>query len=201
METHPDPPRGTDWRRFGIVAAIATVLGLAVAGTTTAIALPVSFAVAGRSFQVSAERLHGMGAVQFAAFTQDAQGSPHPVAIAGINTARIMGLCQSSVVHTPFGAVTLTIRSDDDEPVTASNLVLDLDHLNGDLRFGHAQLGRDAATLDAVPGVHGMSGAYGQQAQTLDINRMQLTSWSVTAGSFDLHGAHMAVQKGDRPCF
>ncbi|MFG2721478.1 DUF6230 family protein [Streptomyces sp. NPDC048416] len=196
-----DPPRGTDWRRFALVATIAAVLGVAVVGTTTAVALPVSFAVAGRSFQVSAERLHGVGAVQFAAFAQDSTGSPRPVAIAGINSARITRLCQSSVVHTPLGAITLTIRSDDDEPVTARNLVLDLDHLDGDLRFGHAQLGRDAATLDAVPGVHGTSGAYGQQAQTLDIDQMQLTSWSVTAGSFDLRGAHMAVQEGDHPCF
>ncbi|MEU9193118.1 DUF6230 family protein [Streptomyces hundungensis] len=194
-------PMGTDWRRFALVATVAAVLGAAVASTTTAIALPVSFAVAGSSFQVSAERLHGVGAVQFASFTQGASGPAHPVAIAGINSARITRLCQSSVAHTPFGAVTLTIRSGDDEPVEAHDLVLDLDHLDGDLRFGHAELGRDAATLDAVAGLHGLSGAYGQQARTLDIGRMRLTSWSVTAGSFDLRGAHMSVRKGTHPCF
>ncbi len=192
---------GTDWRRFALVAAVAAVLAAAVAGTTTAVALPVSFSVAGSSFQVSAEHLHGKGAVQFAAFTRDASGSNHPVAVAGINSASISQLCESSVAHTPFGSVTLTIRSGDTEPVIARNLVLDLDHLDGDLRFGHAELGRDAGELDAVPGVHGTPGAFGQQAQTLDIDGMRLTSWSVTAGSFDLRGARMSVRGGDHPCF
>ncbi|MEU6484538.1 DUF6230 family protein [Streptomyces sp. NPDC046887] len=183
------------------MVTVAVGLGAGMVGTTMASALPVSFAVAGRSFQVSADSLHGEGAVQYAAFTRDSSGSSRPVAVAGIDSARITGLCQSSVTRTPFGAVTLLIRSRPDTPVDARGLVIDLDNLEGNLRFGDVQLGRDAATLDAVAGVRGAEGAYGQQARTMDITGMRLTSWSVTAGSFTLRGSRMFVRLGEHPCF
>ncbi|MFI1258277.1 DUF6230 family protein [Streptomyces netropsis] len=192
---------GTDWQRFTWVAAVAAVLAAGAVGSTTAVALPVSFAVAGSSFQVAAEHLHGTGAVQFAAFAQDASGGRHPVTVVGIDSARLTRLCQSSVARTPFGTVTLVITSGGRRPVDARGLVLALENLEGDLTFGGAELGRDASTLGAVGGVRGPRGPYGRQARTLDIHRMRLSSWSITAGSFALRDARMSMKLGDRSCF
>ncbi|MFJ2815219.1 DUF6230 family protein [Streptomyces sp. NPDC087294] len=191
----------TDWRRFAVAAVAALALASGTVWTTTAAAIPVSFAVAGGTFQVSADHVAGTGAAQYAASVTDAAGKSHPVAVAAIGRARLTRLCQSSVAHTPFGDVTLTIRSGAEHPVEAEDLVIDLDRLDGDLTFGRVQLGRDASTLTAVDGAVGTAGAYGQQARTLVIDRMRLRAWSITAGTFSLRGAAMAISAGERPCF
>ncbi|MEU7039621.1 DUF6230 family protein [Streptomyces varsoviensis] len=190
----------TDWRRLALAAPLALALAAGSVWATTASAVPVTFAVSGSTFQVAAAHLAGKDAVQFASFATDAAGKRRPVAVAGIGSARISHLCQSSVAHTPFGSVTLTIRSGEEHPVKAENLVIDLKRLDGDLRFGRVQMGRDAGSLDAVEGVRGDRGTYGQQARTLDIDRMRLRAWSLTAGTFSLRGASMAISPGDHSC-
>ncbi|WP_269856384.1 DUF6230 family protein [Streptomyces sp. RPT161] len=103
-----------------------------------------------------------------------------------------MDLCQSAVAHTP-------VRRDHPDvgtgrtPVTASDLVLDPQQLDGDLYFGSVELGRDAAMLNAAPGVTGTHGGYGQRAQTLNVDGMRLASWSVTAGLFNPKGAASVI--------
>jgi hypothetical protein len=196
------PSRGrTNWRRLSVVLGVSGLAAVAVIGGMQAAALPVSFAVTGSTFKVSAAHMHGVGAVQFASLAADSAGHHRPVAVAGIGRARLIGLCQSSVTRTPLGAVTLRIEAEDDRPLEADRLILDLSQMRGAMRFGQVQMGRDAATLDAVDGVHGSAGQYGQQARTLDVDDMRLTSRSVTAGSFDLRDARMHVQLGDHPCF
>ncbi|QHC21483.1 DUF6230 family protein [Streptomyces sp. GS7] len=199
--TVPARRSGTNCRRLAIVVALSGLAAAITIGGMQAAAMPVSFAVTGSTFQVSAKQMHGVGAVQFASLTSDAAGHDRPAAVAGISRARLTGLCQSSVAHTPLGAVTLRIEADDGRTTEAHRLVLGLSELKGDMRFGEVEMGRDAATLDAVAGVHGASGQYGQQARTLDVDGMRLTSQSITAGSFDLSGARMHVQLGDHPCF
>ncbi|MFE7118287.1 DUF6230 family protein [Streptomyces sp. NPDC057654] len=190
----------TDWRRLALAGPLALALAAGSVWATTASAVPVTFAVSGSTFQVAADHLAGKDAVQFASFASDAAGKRRPVAVAGIGSARISHLCQSSVAHTPFGSVTLTIRSGEEHPVEAEDLVIDLKRLDGDLRFGRVQMGRDAGTLDAVQGVRGANGTYGQQARTLDIDRMRLRAWSLTAGTFGLKGASMSISPGDHSC-
>ncbi|WP_052230289.1 DUF6230 family protein [Streptomyces sp. CT34] len=189
----------TNWRRFTVAALGALALAAGTIATTTAASIPLSFAVAGSPFSVTAQRLKGTGAVQFASFRKDATGRKHAVAVVGIREAALYGLCQSAVAHTPLGTVTLLIRSGDDEPVTASRMTLDLASLEGDMSFGSVEMGRDAATLDGG-GITGASGVYGQQARTLTIRDMRMAAWSLTAGMFSLNGATMDVRSGDHPC-
>ncbi|CCB71441.1 DUF6230 family protein [Streptantibioticus cattleyicolor] len=197
---HPSTPARTNWRRFAMVAPVTLALAAGTVWASTAVGAPVSFAVSGSTFQVAADHLTGTGAVQFAAFAQDNSGKQRPVAVAGVNHARIYRMCQSSVARTPFGSVTLRIRSVGDNPVEADHLVIDLDRLEGRWRFGQVVMGRDAGRLDAVEGVHGLPGAYGQQAGTLEIDRMRLHAWSIAAGTFSLKNAGMSIEPGDHPC-
>ncbi|GAA2268228.1 hypothetical protein GCM10010145_48470 [Streptomyces ruber] len=122
------------------------------------------------------------------------------VAVAAIGRATLTDVCQSSVTRTPFGALTLVIRSGRGTPVEATGMVIDLQQVTGDLRFGQVQMGRDAATLDASPPTHGAPGAYGQQAKTFGITRMRMDAWSLAAGSFSLRDASMSIRPGARPC-
>lgn len=192
---------GTDWRRFALLgtSGLALMAGTLWATTATA-AVPASFAVSGSTFTVTADRLQGQQAVQYASVTSGSKQERHPVAVAAINNARLHGLCQSSVTRTPFGPVTLTIRSGRERPVHAGNLVIDLQRLDGDLHFGQVRMGQDAGTLNAVPGAQGQAGAYGQQARSLTVDRLRVRAWSVTAGTFDLKDATMSISPGDTSC-
>lgn len=189
----------TDWRRFALAFPLSVLLAAGTIATTTAAEIPLSFAVAGSPFTVTAQRLDAEGATQFASFRQDAKGSDHPVAVVGIRSARITKLCQSAVARTPLGTATLVIRSGTDTPVRADGMVLDLADLTGDMRFGSVEMGRDAATLNAS-GTKGTAGTYGQQARSLTITGMRLKAWSLTAGMFSLPGASMSVKGGEAPC-
>ncbi|MGK5632878.1 DUF6230 family protein [Streptomyces sp. URMC 123] len=189
----------TNWRRFALVAPVALGLAGATVATTTAAAIPVSFAVAGSPFSVTAQHLRATGAVQFPGHRTDAMGTRHPVAVVGIREARMDGLCQSAVARTPLGTATLMIRSRHARPVHASDMVLDLARLEGDMTFRSVEMGRDAATLDGA-GVTGPAGVYGQQARTLEVTDMRIKAWSLTAGLFRLNGAAMDVRAGDHPC-
>ncbi|MGW0916948.1 DUF6230 family protein [Streptomyces sp. NPDC002784] len=189
----------TNWRRFGLASLAATLLATGTVATTTAAEIPVSFAVAGNPFTVTAEHLEATGATQFASFREDAKGSSHPVTVVGIRSASIEGLCQSAVARTPLGAVTLIIRSNGDAPVTARNVALDITRLTGDMTFHSVEMGRDAATLDSS-GIVGTPGTYGQQARSLTVENARLQAWSLTAGMFSLTGSDMSVQRGEQTC-
>ncbi|MFF4603061.1 DUF6230 family protein [Streptomyces sp. NPDC001339] len=195
------PTAGTSWRRVAVSAVLALAGSATTVWSTTAAGVPVSFAVSGSTFQVTADQLNGREAVQYASFDKDARGRSRPVAVAGIGHARLTNVCQSSVARTPFGPVTLTIRGGRGALVTAEDLVIDLQQVRGDLRFGDVQMGRDASRLDAAGSLTGgVLGAYGQQARTLDITDMRLSAWSLAAGSFSLHDATMSIRPGNRPC-
>ncbi|WP_030573725.1 DUF6230 family protein [Streptomyces aureocirculatus] len=190
---------GISVRRFTAVFLASLLLGAGTVATTTAADIPVSFAVAGSPFTVTAQRLHADGATQFASFRKDAGGSRRPVAVVGIRHARIVGLCQSAVAHTPLGAVTLVISSRSEQPVRAEDMVLDLSRLTGDMTYESVEMGRDAATLDGS-GFTGPAGAHGQQARSLTITDLRLSAWSLMAGTFSLTDAEMAVRRGEQPC-
>ncbi|MFE6337692.1 DUF6230 family protein [Streptomyces sp. NPDC057798] len=197
-EPRPENGSRTDWRRFALAFPLTVLLAAGTVTTTSAAGIPLNFAVAGNPFTVTAQRLEATDATQFASFRHDAQGTSHPVALVGIRSAQISGLCQSAVAHTPLGAATLVIRSGRDEPVRVDSLVIDLTHLTGDMTFESVEMGRDASTLTTGP--KGLEGTYGQQARSLTINDLRLQAWSLTAGMFSLAGTDMSVQAGEQPC-
>jgi hypothetical protein len=85
--------------------------------------------------------------------------------------------------------------------VTASNLVIDGEDLVGDARFGTAEIGRDASTLDAVNGVSGDRGKFGLQARGIEVSQVRSHAWSATGGNFRLRGMKVDVSIGGEKCF
>src|SRR3954451_22119673 len=132
----------THWRRFGAVMllSVGASAGLLVMVANGAIA--ASFSVSGQQFKVSADQLVATGFVQYGtvdARTEPGAGSqtPEPVAVSAMRDATLTNLCQSVITDLgDFGSVTLKIRAGTGkDPVTATNMVVDMTALDGNAKF------------------------------------------------------------------
>ena len=165
----------TSWKKTAVVALPAVLAVGAMASVMAEGALAASFAVSGTSFQV---------------------------ALLGIGDATLADLCQAAEVTTPVGTVVFKLTAGGQAgQVTASNLVIDGEDLVGDARFGTAQIGRDASTLDEVPGVKGEKGKFGLQAGDIAVSGVKSHAWSATGGNFRLKGMKVDVSIGGKKCF
>ncbi|MCD0451289.1 DUF6230 family protein [Actinocorallia sp. API 0066] len=185
MKQSASPETGkVNWKRFSLMMVPASIVVGAFGVATASGALASSFAVSGSSFKITADRLEGKGFVQFGRVIQPYGKGPTPVAVSGIAEAKIFNMCQS-VALGPF-ALRLT-AGNSRAPVTARNLVLDVEELSGDATFTNIQIGRDASTLDAAGKIRShQPGMFGQQADTVVINNLSQTAWTTTAGVFKL---------------
>ncbi|MFD7325363.1 DUF6230 family protein [Streptomyces sp. NPDC059875] len=165
-------------------------------------ALAASFAVSGTSFQVSSGKLTSQGLASYVHTDRSADGRGHPVALLSIGEARLSDICQAAEVNTPVGKVVFKLTAGGEAgEVTASSLVIDGEDLSGDARFGTAQIGRDASTLDQVPGVQGPRGKFGLQAGDIEVVGVKSNAWSATGGNFRLKGMKVDVSVGGTKCF
>lgn len=178
------------------VAVVSTVLLGGVANG----AVPVSFAVSGSQFQISASQLDGTSFSQYAGVANDTAGSPHQVAIANIGSANLSDLCQSVVTDTPMGKVGLLITAGGGgTPATASDLQIGMTDLKGDASFGNIRIGVDASTVNT--NAKGEAGTFAQDSDTITIKGLQQTAWSTQASVFTLNGMHVQLTDGSTTCF
>ncbi|MFH8788033.1 DUF6230 family protein [Streptomyces roseoverticillatus] len=198
-----NPPEGkTSWKKAAVVAvpALTAVVVLAV-GMAEGV-LASSFAVSGAAFQVSSGKLTSKGLASYVQVDRSADGAGHPVALLGIGDATLSDICQSAQVGTPLGTVVFKLTAGGRAgEVRASNLVLDSEDLVGDAAFGQVQIGRDASTLDTVPGMRGEAGQFGLQASEVSVSRVQSHARSATGGDFKLKGLSLDVNLNGKACF
>ncbi|MGH8882084.1 MAG: DUF6230 family protein [Stackebrandtia sp.] len=196
------PPSGhTRWRVFGLLAIPSLLLSGGMLLATANGAMATSFAVSATSFKITADHLEGEGFSQYGSVDLDADDQIHPVAPVGIASAKIYNLCQSAVFDAGFGEMTIRISAGTDEPVEATNLVLDTDALSGDAEFSDIEIGRDASSMDTVPGHQGQAGMFGQQADTIVIDDVRQNNWATSAGTFTLNDLDMSVKAGRDECY
>ncbi|MEV0600140.1 DUF6230 family protein [Streptomyces sp. NPDC050315] len=192
----------TSWRKS---AAVAVPAVLAVGALATVMAqgvLAASFAVSGTNFQVASGKLTSEGLASYVHTDRSADGTGHPVALLGIGKAQLSDICQSAQVSTPMGPVVFKLTAGGKAgPVTADSLVIDGEDLVGDARFGTAQIGRDASTLDEVPGIRGPKGKFGLQAGDIEVAGVRSHAWSATGGNFRLKGLKLGVSLDGEKCF
>lgn len=187
------------WRRL--------LAGLAVTGTAAATlivltaqgVLAASFSVSGLPFTVTADKLEGTGFEQFATLDEMAPDSPNAgdtggqlvLIVSAVKTAELTNLCQS----VDLGGTSLKITAGDaGTPVTATNLVVDSDLVSGNASFNEIEVGRDASTLNRVPGVKGNIGVFAQQARTVTITNLRQNNFATTAATFKLAHLHMSFE-------
>lgn len=191
------------WKRFTAILVPGVVAAGALLFMTAKGAIASSFAVSGSSFKVSVDSLDGQGFEQFGGIDTSADGKGHAIQVSGIHNATIRNMCQSMVVPTPIGKISVVLHAggDGSAPVTAKNLVMDVASLQGDAEFKNIQIGRDASTLTEVPGVKGAAGGFAQQATDVHLKNVRQTAWATTAGTFKLNGLHMTLDPGSHECF
>ena len=178
---------------------VAVVSSLLMAGVANG-AVPVSFAVSGSQFQISASQLDGSGFSQYAGVAPDTAGKDHQVAIANIKSATLSDLCQSVVTDTPMGKVGLLITAGGGgSPASASDLQIGMTDLKGDSTFGNIRIGVDASTVNTA--AKGGVGDFAQDADTVKIANLQQTAWSTQASVFTLTGMHVQLTDGSKGCF
>ena len=191
----------TRWRRFAaVVIPAAIAAGGLMAGVANG-AVPVAMNVSGQSFKISADSLHGTGFTQYGSVAVTKGGTQIPVAASGIKSATIDNLCQSVVVVP--GHLSLVIRAGRGaDKVEAENLLIGMDALAGDATFKGIAIGTDASALskDGM-GSHGQLGAFGQEADTVDIVNLKQRAYSTSAGTFKLSGLSMKVDLTGYECF
>ncbi|MBB5118241.1 DUF6230 family protein [Streptomyces eurocidicus] len=196
------PEGRTAWRKSALVAVPAVLAVGAMAAVMAQGALAASFAVSGTNFQVSSGKLTSKGLSSYVQTDRSVDGKGHPVALLGIGDATLSDICQAASVRTPLGVVTFKLTAGGAAgDVTASNLIIDGEDLVGDARFGTAQIGRDASTLDEVAGVTGEPGAFGLQAGDITVAGVRSHAWSATGGNFRLRGLRLDVNLDGKKCF
>ncbi|HWG65533.1 MAG TPA: DUF6230 family protein [Streptosporangiaceae bacterium] len=191
-ETTPaEPPsRATGrvrWKRFAVLFLPAMVAAGTLVGLTAEGVLAASISVSGSAFEVSSTQLQGTGFEQFGGVVQEKNGVKHLVAISAIGHATLANLCQS--VSVPGTSLTMRLTAGSGgTPASATNLIVDADHLAGNATFHNITIGQDASTLTEVPGVGGQPGSFGQQATAVTIDNLRQHTWLTTAGTFKLPG-------------
>lgn len=190
------------WKRFALVFVPALAIAAVLVGGTAEGAIGASFVVSGDTFKVSADKLQGQGFIQYGSLVENKKGQKIPVAVSGIRHATLTNMCQTVLVDSPVGAVTIKLTAGTGKnPVVAENMIVDASQLQGDAVFTRIQVGRDAGTLDAVSGGAGPSGMFGQQASAVSIIDFRQVSWAVNAATFKLPGLKLSVEPGKHECF
>ncbi|WP_304453800.1 DUF6230 family protein [Nocardiopsis sp. YSL2] len=192
---------GTRWRRFALVAVPGLAAAAVLGGMTTQGLLAASFAVSGDNFKMSADELVGDGFSQYGDVANSVDGSARPIGLSTVNSAELDNLCMSSLWDLPIGEATLVINAGESTPVEGTNLVIDIEQLQGNAEFSAIEIGRDASTLDKAEGGQGPAGGFGLQSDSITVTDMEMTTWAVTSGSLRLSGLSLVVKPGNHECF
>ncbi|GAA1997615.1 DUF6230 family protein [Microbacterium ulmi] len=188
--------------RTGRAALAAVPVGIVAAVLTGGVAngaVPVSFAVSGGQFKITASHLEGTGFSQYGGVVADTAGASHSVAISNIAQASLTDLCQSVVTETPLGRIGLMITAGGGgAPATATDLQIGLTDLQGDATFGNIRIGVDASTVATES--KGTAGDFAQDSDSITIEGLKQTAWTTQAGVFTLTGLHLRLTDGEE-CF
>lgn len=186
----------TRWRRVAAMLGSATAAGVVLFVLTAQGVLAAQFAISGIPFTVHASHLDGNGFEQFGFIDQMPPGSPNEgdtggqvfVVVSVIGTAHLSDLCQSI----NLGGTNLKITAGGNgSAVNATTLVADSTDVTGNFVFSNINIGQDASTFTAVPGVVGPIGDFGQQADTVTIDNLRQQNFATTAASFTLPNLHL----------
>ncbi len=193
----------TRWGRF------AGIFGTALAGAALLLsglsqgAIAASFTVSGGMFKISADKLTGEGFVQYGDVDQGT-GEAHMVAVGAFREVTLDNFCQSVFLpKVPIvGDVTLVLTSGGPGGMEATDIIIGIASLTGDLVLTDTQIGIDAARLSKGPeAAKGRAGAFGLQASGATIGQLRQTAWSTNAQTLRLKNLVLSLRDGKNECF
>ncbi|MCA5895035.1 DUF6230 family protein [Isoptericola sp. NEAU-Y5] len=186
-------------RGRAMLATIPTVavIGVLMGGVAQG-AVPVSMAISGQQFKISADKLEGTGFSQYAGTQKDADGKKHDVAVANIKDAKLYNLCQSvTVPGAPIGLL-ISAGTDPKHPVEATDLQIGMSDLRGTATFDKIRIGVDASTVSTE--AKGHQGDFAMDSDAVNIDNLKQVSSSTSAAVFKLTDLHLKISDGTA-CF
>jgi hypothetical protein len=160
------------------VAVPAIAIAGTLVGFTAEGALASSVSVSGQEFTITADQLTGSGFAQFGGALPNSGGTQTPVIVSAMQNATMTNLCQSVTV---LGLTIHLTAGNGGTPVSASNLVVDAnDQTASSATFTNISIGQDAGTMG------GPAGTFGEQADSVVIDKLVQHTWYTTAGTFTL---------------
>ncbi|MEU4231251.1 DUF6230 family protein [Nonomuraea sp. NPDC026600] len=190
------------WKRFALIFVPVAAMTSLLVGATAQGVIGATFVVSSSTFKLATEELRGQGFALAGGVVRTKAGRVIPVVVTGIRRAVATGLCQSVLIKSPLGAVTVRITGGlDGNQVNIENLVVDVAAAQSAASLTDIELGRDASTLDEVPGVRGPAGTFGGQGSGITLRNTKLSAWAVTAATFRLPDLRLIVLPGVHECF
>ncbi|MEU8133081.1 DUF6230 family protein [Streptodolium elevatio] len=200
----------TRWKRFGValVPGVVIISGLTAAAANGAV--PMSFAISGTAFKVSADKMVAEDVVQYGGLTQKVGPNSKPIILSGFKSATFDKLCQSVRVPLPFSiggkdAVVMVIKSGS---ASADDMIADLAQMTGNATFEGVDIGVDAAqTKNADGSLRGPdmgprpSGGFAQQVDKVTVVNARQTVYAVSAATFRLPDLDIGVNFDNKECF
>ncbi|WP_326647549.1 MULTISPECIES: DUF6230 family protein [unclassified Streptomyces] len=200
----------TRWKRFavvlgaGVTAAAALGIGMAQG------ALAASFFISGQRFQVGADTIKVRGLSIYGMVDVTKKGTLVPVAVTGLRSAKISGLCQSVVVPIPvLGPYTLRLTGGDRSPTEAKNMFIDATSLSaGQANLDDLDIGVAAGAVSKGPinpedrdsrffDPNGVA----QQAVSAVLTDVRTTAVAVSAATLNIPELDLRLKQGRRECF
>ncbi|MEU1734673.1 DUF6230 family protein [Streptosporangium sp. NPDC020145] len=190
------------WRRFLLILLlVATVTSLLVGAVAQGV-VGATFVVSGQAFKLFTDELTGRDFTLSAGVVRDREGQTIPVIVTGVRRAFAKGLCQSALVRTPVGTVTIRITGGQDgNEVTIDDMVIDTAAARGAATLRGVELGRDASTLNGVPAARGPAGTFGGQSRTFTLHDVRLSARAVSAATLSLPDLGLKILRGEHECF
>ncbi|MFE5715702.1 DUF6230 family protein [Streptomyces sp. NPDC056501] len=209
---------GTRWKRFAVVMVPSVAATAAIGVGLAQGALAASFSISGQEFKVKADSLVGKDFVQYGSVDggKDLEGKPfaEPVAVSGFSEAWITNMCQSVVTpKVPFIGDSVTLRleagTEENKPVYAKGIYLDVSELKADAEFTKMDLGIAAGALNTGPDGKPVAGkpgiqpntqanpfGFGQRAEDATLKNVRQKAWATTAATFKLPNLSLSLHRG-----
>ncbi|QFY10303.1 cholesterol esterase [Nonomuraea phyllanthi] len=190
------------WKRFALLLVPVAAMTSLLIGATAQGVIGATFVVSGNGFKLFAGELRGQGFTLATDVDQTKNGRLIPVIVAGVRRASVTELCSSALVKTPVGTVTLRLTGGQGgNEVSVDNLVIDVTVGQTAASIRDLELGRDAGTLDEVPGGRGPAGTFGGQARVVTLRNVRLGARAVTAATFSLPDLGLKITRGAHECW
>ncbi|MFC6081693.1 DUF6230 family protein [Sphaerisporangium aureirubrum] len=189
------------WARFALVFVPGAVVIAMLVGAIMNGAIGAAFVVSNDKIKAAAAEVRQGPFSSYGGYVVNAEGDRIPVLVNNVTHLTAIDFCQSVVMSTPVGPVTLRVTGGHDRPVVVKDLTTYEIMLAGDITYYGLEVGRDAATLDNVPGKSGPPGVFGQQGTSGVIKNFREVSWAVTAAMFNVPDAKLTVRRDGPECF
>ncbi|WP_214415288.1 DUF6230 family protein [Sphaerisporangium fuscum] len=192
------------WKRFTLIFLPSAAVASAMLYASVENAIATSLVVSGETLKVSADEVRLWGVSQFDLTLKTKEGEPIPVHVIAAQRSESFNVCQSYIVHTPFGTATFkTFLGTPDRPVIARNQAAYARRVDngGGPHVKNQRFGVDASTAETVPGLAGLPGNPGELDDMLVVRNTRQQLVLTTAEDLDVPTSTLRIDFGVHECF